>query len=83
MDADKKPGLAVVIAMKHKKMKDGAREEDGDKKYEEMAAELLKAVDSGDAKEVAKCLKSFVKVCCAECCDDDDKGDSEEKDKES
>jgi hypothetical protein len=66
MEKDKKPAVALIIA---NKMKEKAKEGEGEKKmegYKELAQMIIDSCEKGDAEKFAKDLKSFVKMCMAE-----------------
>jgi hypothetical protein len=80
-----KPGIAIMIAEKLKGKKSGMDEGDGEgkceKKYVEMAQEVLDAIDSKDAEALAVALNSIHECWDAEHEGKDmaDEGDEEEE----
>lgn len=66
MEQEKKPGLALIIAMKAKKAKEAeassSEEEEGKGKFSEIAQDVLDAIKEEDADSLATALKAFVKV---------------------
>ncbi len=62
MEEEKKPGIAMIIAMKHKKAQDEAGDKDEDKKFEEIAQDILDAIKEESASDLTVALKAFIKV---------------------
>jgi DNA-binding GntR family transcriptional regulator len=54
------PDLGLIIAMKQKRKK--MDEEDGSM-HEDMASDIIDAVKSGDARELAETLADFIHAC--------------------
>lgn len=77
MDGKKKPGLAVLIALK--KMKGEKGEGKPRDMHEEAAREILDAIEADDEKALASLLHDFVVGCVNEADGKDDEEEGEEK----
>lgn len=60
---EKKPGLAVLIAMKAKKNQEGDKEGN---RHLDSAEEMLSAIKENDAEKFSELLKSYIETCLEE-----------------
>lgn len=59
----KEPSVALMIAMKHRKMKGDEGDKGVESKYRMMAGDILDAIDEKDDAALASALKHFIKAC--------------------